>query len=659
VCNFIGCESPATRNFRCSICGYELFLCDVHGPPDVCFTCNRGDFTLYQRLQPVVEKEEKEKEKEKEKENVNEVVQSVVDNRIEIEDYDLEDVEETTTSCGLRGTSELAWCESTDDLALSLEICKNVHVRIGHSFGAMSIREAYLREEAGTTVWEGAASGPNNALCELRILLVNERCEALQIAVRFRDKNGRHLLFRSTGGCVLQQDPQDLSKVLVRNHDCQCTASDGYLSQETYAHVGSYSFFDQIDDAYDEPRLMTGDHYVKHHETEYREVVEASDNAQLYHHSEQAIFKLLYDYPNVVADAILDVITNLNSGFFKDLKELPLVAALVLDVFTTRTACVDCLKAGRSTRTKSVHFFSQALKDVVKTLSGKVGVSKNVRTHLRFAAAVAFLGCPTRKVLEGLEKTTTSAMMHALPSENIKLTSLSEDEPAIVFVNVAVTANSPSCLQVLTTGSASRERTEVDRALRITRELSNITRIDQIPLAVAKSQLEHATSKVVMALRLYLKLEPNVNDIAGLYQLGLDTVPLAPRLECVLEVAVVNEIADLDIIYAILRNYAAFFQGQRNTPKPFDAGGLLTIIDLALRDIFKLGAVSKLALKKIIVLGPKITKEHADLAKDFVLEIKKEIVHALSQNTATGENRARNLAIEFNLLDFYKEAKKK
>lgn len=657
MCDSPGCQSAATRNFRCTTCGYELFLCGVHDSPNGCFICQQGAFYLYRQLQ-VVQQDDQQNQNV----HVNDVVQNVVNDRIG--DDDVEMVEQTTTPCQLRGTPDLAWCEDTDGLVLQVEICKDIQVSIGHSFGAMSIREAYLREEAGTKVHNGAASGPNNALCELRILLVNERCEALQIAVRFRDGNGRHLLFRSTGGCVLQRNPDDLENAIVRSHDCHCTASDGYLDQESYAHVGCYSFFDQIDDAYDEPRLMTGDRYRKHHEEDYREIVEASSNAQLYHHSEQAIFKLLYDYPNVVADAILEVMTSPDSRwFFGNLTQLPEVAALVLDIFTTRTACVDCLKGGRCARTKSVHFFSQALQDVVQTLSGRIGVSQNVRTHMRFAAAVAFLGCPTSEALQHLVQTTTSSMMHALPSENINVTSLSDDEPPIVFLNVSVTANSPSCMQLLTTGSASRERTEVDIALTTARQLLNITRIDQIPQTVEMAGLTLETSKVMMALRLYLKFEPSVDDVAFFYDHRLDIVPFAPRLECVLEVAVVNGIGDEDILYAILRNYGAFFEGQRNTPKPFDAGGLLRIMDFALRHIYKMNTemniLSKGAFGRVGRLGSTISQQLDELAAWFLGLIQKEILDALSQETATGENRARNLAIEFNLLDFYKEAKEK
>jgi hypothetical protein len=658
VCNFNQCPTQPTRCFRCTSCGFELFLCDVHNPPSQCFTCKGGSFYLHRRLD-VQQQNDKENDKDEE---IDDLMQSLVDDRVisMSNNNGIEEVEETTTPCGLRGTSELAWCETTNDLVLSIEICKDVKVEIGHSFGAMSAREAYLREEAGTTVKNSSANGPNNAMCELRILLVNERCEALQIAVRFRDNNGNHLLFRSTGGCVLQQDPEDAKKTFVRSHDCDCTASDGYLKKETFVHAGCYSFFDQIDDAYDEPRLMTPDKYKDHHEGEYCKLVEtSSSNAQHFHHSEQSIFKLLYDYPNVVADAIIEVMSNLNSGFFTNLKGIPIVAALVLDIFTTRTACVDCLTAGKCVRTKNQHFFGQALKDVVKTLSGKIGVANQVTTVIRFAAAVAFTGCPSKKALENLEKQTSSAMLHALPSEDIAITTLGLNEPPIVFLNVAVPVNANSCMTLLTTGTISRERTDVMIALSTVRQLLTITRVDQIPKAVANSGLNRKMSKVVMAIALWERVAPKTNEMAFLYQGGSLVVPFVLRLECVLEVAVVCKIGIDDIVYAILRNYRAFFEGHKNMPQPFDAVAVLKIVNKALIASFKLGTISEGVKNFMPLLGKALGTKSDAFADTFLKMIKEEIADALREQTATGENRARNLAIEFNLLDYYKEQKGK
>lgn len=656
MCQFTGCTTPHTRIWRCNACGMEFLVCDVHSGPDRCpHAQQHGDAGFhYVSLQPAPDPPSTSP--------TPMVLQNLVDNRNQTQSdptsNDVQPVDQSTTSCS-QTQPQLAWCAAPADLALPVEVCPQQTVVLGHSFGAMAERERYLREASGIKVAHGAASGPNNALCELRLLLVNERCEAIQIAVRLLDQDGRHLLFRSTGGHVLQRDPQDPTRELLRTHDVRVTESAGYDTQETFVHVGCYSFFDAVSDAQDEPRLQTHQQYVLHHEGTYRELVGGSDNAQLFHHSEQAVFKVLYDYPNVVADVLQQVLSNLRHPFLANLTKSIRLAAVAVDIFTTRSACVDCCRAARSIRTASQHFFGQVAKDVGTTLGGRVVVDDSGIRVVRIACAVAFLGCPS-SAAKGAPASGIG-VVHALPSSDTTQQLLPR-EPHLVVQRVRVSANSQSARPLLTTGSASRERTAVDIAIQVNRQLLQpLSSSAQIPGVVGGSGLHRGSDRIMLGLfyRQRLDRTKRPSDYALYMDHPEQVIPCLLWLETAIQVAARTAVSKEVLLRTILRNYREFLLNQQGAPAVFDYGYMADLIKRCLRQIAvdKQRELNSLSSEDFIYLAQVaqwLEGKTPEIGEAFLGEIRKEIEEALAENTATGENRALNLAIDFGLMDFYR-----
>jgi hypothetical protein len=673
MCNVPFCSAPPTSVIRCLRCYREVLVCDSHLNIVLsqCDVCGGTEYSEAQRLPqlgppPALPSLLGESQPSSSRgmdisTPAISVIQSLVDERTAASDSSPDPVAAPPSAfvssiarCPYRQHQQLAWCASTDELMLPIRICRDKVVSLGHSFAAMSVREKYLQEESGVRIRSGAADGPNNALCELRLLLVNERCEALQIAVRFADQVGRHLLFRSTGGHVLWRDPGSGDEV-VRTHLCHTERIEGYAADEIFVHAGCYSFFDTVvDDA--EPRLATPEQYVTHHEESYRLLVGGSDNAQLFHHSEQAIFKMLFDYPNVVADVITAVLGSgaalgLTAGCGQPLR----LVAISVDIYTTRSACVDCSRAASRTRENAQHFFNQVIRDVPRSLRAVV-VDRDIRTVIRFACEVPFTGCPSPEALPELPAQPDALTLHALPSRRIAHRN-GENEPDVVFQIVRLPVNSQNALPLLTTGSQSRELTAVERALRQHRELNGPVQRDQIPGMVQGSRLT-GSHALLLALEFHLRWEREkpavIPGIKGFFP-APNTLPFAYRLESIVRVAAALKVSAQDVVLCLVRNFRRFLVGHGQAAGPFDRAFMQQLLAQSVLAIAKdiqerHGGVPADMLELLKAIG----MTGAGLCTAALATIEGEIGAALDEQTATGENRALNLAIDFGLMKTYR-----
>ena len=650
-CQASGCPAKATRQWRCwnGPCPCVVEVCDLH-EPDICPACGTaGAFIPPQRvLAPAPF-------------SVQAFISDLVQARAiaassprAVSDQPMTD----TLPCATSAEPAIGWCAGIDELAIPVRVCEHKVVRMGHSLGAMAEREKYLRQESGVRIVSGKATGPNNALFELRLLLVNRQCQTFQYAFRFCDGEGRHLLFRSTGGHVLMRNPTDLSLTQVRRHEVRCRARPGYAAVEQYVHVGCYSFFNKDTTGTDEDRFQVAEQYRKHHEEDYCRLVGASANPQLFHHSEQGVFKLLYDYPNLVAEALAQAIQAYPIKFALG----PLrVAAIGIDIFTTRSACSDCRSAATVSRSADQHFFKRMKADVNSRLANKVVVDDGCLPVVRIACAASFSDCPSTPQFQLATAEQLPAVLHALPAD-ASGSDLAEDEPDIVFINFRVPVNSPGCIQtLLTTGDHAHEPTAVMRAISMQRTLGEQINFGDLVRVVVRSGLNKPDDQIVLAMHYLRQCERKAPSSA--VQVSYDKyaalLPHIRRIEYLLQVKEVCNIRADRFVSAIMRNFSLVFPDENGTCAPFVLEALMKRFANCLVGIVALNDKSNPAAASAQKMLDEFLPYYQKFMADFIESIKALIKLGLAEGTATGENSALNLAIEFGMRDYYDEQSRK
>ncbi|MDB5035464.1 MAG: hypothetical protein JWQ98_2705 [Chlorobi bacterium] len=584
----------------------------------------------------------------------------------------------TTTKvlpCQMKKHVPIVWEPTTDDLVVPVTICDNQTALLGHSFAEMAERESFLREESGVIAGKETVEGPNNALGEIRIMLANKACRAVQIALRFTDMNKRHLLFRSTAGHVLIADKEGGPDKL-RTHDVTAKlTNDGYEANETFVHTGALSFFVQDESASDEPRLMTPQNYATHHELDYRMLVNGAKNAQQYHHSEQAFFKLLYDYPNAVSDAIDQILQPLVETYNKFVINAPIrVCAISVDIFTTRAACSGCQVSSQAVQTHAAHFFAQALKDINNQKHPvKVKIDKDIRRLVRIACARAFVGTPDTKSVKQA-KLPEDGTVHALPDDPIKRPNI--DEPHVQYLRLNVDVNHATARPLLRKGTERSEATWVQLQVNLIRTLDpgmknkslqqwwesmfnkELSPVDIVLLAVELMQYDEKVNK-----RQIIHFDKEEYDCFFIRRVRFAARMWVRSLE--MRKANVQQVLPKTLpafVYLVVRYYKSFleddpyFKLSEDLKTRFNGPTLMKLIAIALlnKDYYE-----KSNPEALQYMGTQI-KEQQENALNYALgEVEKEIKRELDTDTATGENRALNLAIEFGLVNKFSKIRPK
>lgn len=314
-------------------------------------------------------------------------------------------------------------------LAVGLDVCGgDITTLLGHSFAGLRTLERSLRKWAGISTSGETVSGPNIALGEIRMLLTNADCEVFEFAFRLVDQRERTFVFRSTGGTVLVPKAELLrlqagvisateGLVLTELQTCsgdelplvRCfaeSAQSEFTTSQLYAMAGAYSFFQPEEGKAAHEVNLAASAYKLGHDGAYRLLMEAPDSNELFHHSEQALFRALYEHPELLEDAIdLALMMEL-------LPDEPLrLEAVALDVFTTRQACRNCMKGAAKVLDHDAHFFSRALAVLAEKLP-QIDLRK-VRRFVRFDCDFRF-DEPTKPALSKV-----SCILHGLPGKPI------------------------------------------------------------------------------------------------------------------------------------------------------------------------------------------------------------------------------------------------
>lgn len=240
---------------------------------------------------------------------------------------------------------------------------------VGNSFRDLAKRERALRGAFGVQTDNngGLKSGsPNLAIPELRVMALNtDENKVYQVAAHVAAKgSGEYLIFKSTGDQKLvtrgNNGPEKIKAHYRESHNVD----------EVFSPVGSYSF-------YDANKHGAYSVYKARHDNEYMQAMEASGDHQKFHHSEQAIYKMLFEQPELALQAI-------DKGFKAGKYQL---LAISLDIFTTRASCGNCGKGADHVVDDKEHFFGK-----VKTLigDGKLVGNKQVAFHDSYRGMVRF-----------------------------------------------------------------------------------------------------------------------------------------------------------------------------------------------------------------------------------------------------------------------------
>ncbi len=589
--------------------------------------------------------------------DVGSLLQSVVDHRASLMST-APSTTGATTGCG--SMVPTVWEPSTDDLVAPITICTGVTVALGHSFAQMADRERYLREASGVYATSSSVDGPNNALGEIRLMLATARCRAIQVAIRFTDTSRRHLLFRSTAGHVLIFNEARVP--VVRTHaTVSALTNDGYAREETFVHAGAHSFFVQDLGAADEPRLQTPELYAAHHAGTYRGLVGGVDNAQQFHHSEQAFFKLLYDYPNAVSDAIDFVLQDFltTPGLLQPPLSQPLrLCAISVDVYTTRAACAGCLASSQAVQTAAQHFFAVAIKDVgMRTHPMTLQVDPGIRKLVRIACARPFTGTPSGSSVKSTPL-GGDGTYHALPADPIAVRAV--DEPPIFYRILQVPVNHESARPLLRTGTERTEVTWVDRALRAVRELDSSL---STPVAAWWSKFyskEKTLPDGILLAAELMRLDERVHkrvhhkfDASDVNCFTLDRIRFAVQQVRAFAGGQFAEVFPFFVV-GVLRYFHAlfdddpYFPWKKNYTGRFDGVFFVKVIRVALTQP-ELGETEP---DPLLVGAAEFLAKNTQAAIQRTLDLVAEEIQAnLDEQTATGENRALNLAIEFGLVE--------
>lgn len=357
-------------------------------------------------------------------------------------------LERETNNMGAVIQRSPTWTKDSKELVEKAKVIKDEkEYTLGHSFDAMAERERAIRPDYDIPKQSPLPPGtPNNAIPEIRILVANAEGKAMQVAARVTDvKSGNFLVFSSTGdqGLKTKKDADNAPEVKTTDIRPQPYAAGMDAVNEKFSPVGGFSFYDpsrskekpaeakpfqqalsKEEEEEDKMAVLASggesasrekettetlvdiekrlgkqqSHQNRHnsyeiykddHDTYYKnKVMEVhGKDGEAFHHSEQGVFKMLYEQPQIVYNALQSV----EKSLIEQLGEGDLqVMAVSVDIFTTRSACSNC--GGASEKVLEDHFFTlayeflqkQNVRSLEKEDSGKYSIDKDYAKFVRF-----------------------------------------------------------------------------------------------------------------------------------------------------------------------------------------------------------------------------------------------------------------------------------
>ena len=561
------CRAQSHCTGHCTRCGHFGEYCVEHAFE----SCPKCDFawTLYavedeeqpekKRLKTSdpIEIEEKEADRQQQKPpSPQQDIQSLINLHAKVESDTNHPLQGfvTTQKCPDTKTA-VHWLPDPSKLSPPIEICPMTTVVLGHSFAEMREYEEALRASTGITIKFGwAAKGcPNNALAEVRLLITNNQCEYRQIRIRFCDERGNIMLFRSTGGRIMEYELDDAGGYAYDDKNCRkksakvVKATGKSVPEKSFVFVGAYSFCSDKTQAGQEE-------YRRQHDTEHMSTMKVQGKAgEHFHHSEQGFFRLLFDHPGILKQA-LDHFQTQDTVFCS--KGPIVVHAVCADIFTTRAACDNCKKGSIVVCDLKEHFFEQALAQI----DGIFTVASGVMKLVRIDCAVPHNNTPTKATAENTPL-VPKGILHALPSAG----SIDANGQNVYEINYLMPVN--QAVFILQAFTESRELTEIERLLRTSRELgAPIKQRSHIPGELAKTFSYLAKRDPNTFLRLALEMEMKLElttqqELKPLARAGLtgpgDTQEMR-KLRTVVMSGLEAGIPPETILSMIIRNYKDF-----------------------------------------------------------------------------------------------------
>ena len=683
----VECGTPTVDFYICGTGCTRAYLCPLHAPGPSA-SCNGCGSSLRRERHlplspPVEEKETGGSESKSSKRALEE------DTKVKSGDERLKRalVAEEELDLGAVATCSVdtTWVANDTALNIDLGMCGETPLVLGHSFAALRARERLLRPESGVYESKGIVQGPNNALAEVRVLLTNDTCQVVQLVIRLVDSDNQHLLFRSTGGTLYINPKAEIKRLSekktvltlqvssgkdtegllakeirmietqiehfieepaekwVRCHEITCTQpfSPSYPAGiERFMQVGSYSFYDPGRSA-TEKRHKSPHQYKCFHDGEYRLLMNAPSNYQQYHHSEQAVFRCLYENTDLLVAVLQD------AKWYRALRKTggpPTLRAVSVDIFTTRAACATCQKGAQSVLLAK-HFFSEALDAVRKKLATTYVVATHVRTFVRIDCAYAFGGSET---MGEAKAKATDRLLHVIPRS--KADSLKDESSRYIFPERYIVKANRYPDELLTDGTDSREKSTLEKYKDQLIRLGNVDSPPGLMKAVALGLESYSLSnkeKIILILHLAERTSKKMSGVSQrefcrdfsekgveekLHNLALH-VSTAAKL--ILQ-TVHTSLSPISQVVVIARNCSVLW----DCPSYSDAVFWAIIVGYAHG------------------IGKTMSSTQAEgIKKTFLEEVWKEIKALVDDETdsATNETAALNLAAEFGLWDEYLE----
>jgi len=464
----------------------------------------------------------------------------------------------STTSCQHRQTPPtVEWVSGTSNLVHDVAICRDTIAQFGNGFARMREAEAGLQASTGIKIQDRAAvaGSPNNALGELRLLVSNCDCAYRQIAVNFVDTAGRQLLYRSTGGRVMEYFTDDTGESKKRPK----TASAG---GNEYVYAGAFSFCQEVS-------RDAQVRWVDEHDGAYMiAIMEVVGKAgEHFHHSEQSFFRLLYEYAAELPRMIYDKLAQ-DQGEFVARSPLTLHVVSV-DIFTTRAACDNCAHSSGVVLEKSGHFFSK----FAAALGGKFATAPGLSNLVRIDCAVRHNNTPDQATSSTMPVAARKTV-HALPPKGTASTS---DLDGLHLVRMPLPVKVNAAQFILLAGGDKRHWTKIKIHINQLSQLgTRITATSEIfpeiknhlgilingtPQNARSAIAPQPETFLLVALDLIKQIQGKAEldgQNAHLANLGINTSPVRERVLQVFRCGAQGNLTYQKILSIIIRHYRQF-----------------------------------------------------------------------------------------------------
>ena len=636
------CGQRATTTVTCANnCGYSRDLCKAHADQTGnCPNCNSPVTRSPMREDPPPP------------DSVNQLAKkSKTDSKQEmVEEPKLPSPGAMVLGCQAKKTTH------TSEMAVKITIGNGMEAReviLGHSFHAMRAAEKELRAQCGIRVSGESTSGMNIALMELRALLVDSEGKVYEIVIQLCDQFSRNILLCSTGGIVLtekaeitrleelkqKQAAKDnellvLDELTKRDQASDklvrcCASQNAYAGSKIFAFCGAYSFFNSGGQTSHDLKIAADSHQATH-DGAYRKLVCGPPNNQLFHHSEQTGFKLLYENPELLVKALRKC---LGDELLSTVKLR--LAAVAIDLFTTRSACFGCMD-GSAAVLSSGHFFEKALLKLGEAFPQTV-VTKDVLKIVRIDCETPFQKLHSPQLTDGI-------LLHGHPRQQQGVMPAQTNTLKICRLEIMCNANDNPLLEF---GSQKCYSPPILKKINEQLQLEDSPKtLDSLIYLIGKYLEIFKTdfySGVVMTSDLINKFARGNNLSPVEMQLRLtgqwkdpETVALAAKYHCFLNILKTKFETDIsnDTYPCSVVACASFHFGAIEFGRTF-----MRAYSMAYRDVFDKTITNQL-------MG-----DVYDNSRKMMFGVIKELVE---KDDPAAESFARRLALHYNLLAEYK-----